>query len=314
MNAVDAVAVAGERERPRDDEHRRGAFRPEMYEFVGWYYLGGRGDARRTVMKCSEKIGTFMGSEEAQDFKALVYGDFGKCGVCGAVFAMGEVWQHKDRRDMLHIGHDCVAKYKMAGADWDALADERRRALEAKKTAALRAAARKEWTERSRQLFPGLEEALKTDHSVVRDIASKLELYGTLSDRQIELVLKLAKIEKSRAEERARRGAEAKAIAPTGRVTVRGTVVSLKSHESQFGTTIKMTVKCTTDAGVWLCWVTRPDSLSSRFDYATNKQSEAVEVGDEIQFDATLEPGRESHFAFGKRPTKASIVKKGKKS
>ena len=284
----------------RTDNHRRGAFQPEMYEFFAWYYLSDRPrkGQKSSVMRASEQIAKyFAGTDEhgipIVDYEAMPYGDFGKCGVCGAVFAMGEIWRHKDTNDLVHIGHDCVAKYEMAGADWDALADERRRALEARRTAARRAKGK----EKLLAAYEGLEAALKTDHHIVRDIARKLEQNGTLSDAQCKLVFKIAGEVKARIASRAAQIMETHVAAPMGRVTVRGTIVSLKEHEGAYGVTTKMTVKVAEKGGVWLCWATVPAGLEP-------------EKGDEIQFDAELSTGREPHFAFGKRPTKASIVKK----
>jgi len=283
----------------RTDEHRRGAFKPAMYKFVGWYYLGSRAYGRKAVMACAEAIKVYLESTEGQDLEATVIGDFGKCGVCGARFAMGELWQWTDGtidRDFVHIGHDCVAKYEMVGADWDALADERRRALEAQRTKARRS------KEKARifAAYPGLEAALATDHGTVRNIAGKLEQYGTLTEPQISLVLKIAGEQASRT---AQRVSEAHVPAPTGRVTIRGTVVSLKERTDQYGTTLKMTVKVQATGGTWLAWGTVPEIITK-----------AIARGDEVQFDGEVEAGREPHFAFFKRPTRASITKKGVQS
>jgi hypothetical protein len=277
----------------RDDIHRRGAFQPDQYEFFGWYYLGLGG--RTGVLNCSGKVRDFLASEEAQDFKALAFGDFGKCGVCGARFACGEIWQHTDRRDLVHVGCDCAAKYNLvSGTDWNAVQDERDRALKAQRTAARRSKAR----ERILAAYPGLAQALATDHHISRDLARRFEAEGTLSVGRIALAFKLEEESKARAAKRAAEPVEVKIPAPTGRTTVRGIVISLKTHEGQWGTTRKMTVKVTTPTGVWLAWSTVPVDLDGK-----------VNRGDEVEFDATLEAGRDPYFAFAKRPTRASVVR-----
>jgi hypothetical protein len=279
--------------RGRDDIHRRGAFQPDQYEFFGWYYLGLGGKAG--VLNCSARVRDFLGSEEGQDFKALAYGDFGKCGVCGARFACGEIWQHVDRRDLVHVGCDCAAKYNLvSGTDWNAVQDERARALKAQCTTARRAKSR----ERILAAYPGLAEALATDHYIARDLARRFEAEGTLSEGRIKLAFKLEAEAKERAAKRAAESVETKIAAPTGRATVRGVVVSLKWHEGQWGPSLKMTVKVATPAGVWLAWGTAPAEIAGK-----------VNRGDEVEYDATLEAGREAHFAFAKRPTRASVVK-----
>lgn len=297
---VGETIEAAAEETKRTDDHRRGAFKPEMYVFFAWYYLSTsprRGEPT-SVMRASEEVSKyFAGTDEhgipIVDYKAMPYGTFGKCGVCGAVFAMGEIWRHKDSNDLVHIGHDCAAKYGMAGADWDALADERNRALKARRTAARRSKAK----EKLFKAYEGLEAALKVDHRIARDLAGKLEQYGSLSDGQCKLALKIAAEVAERIQKRAAQYMETHVAAPTGRVTVRGTVVSLKEHQGDWGPFLKMTVKVAEKDGVWLCWATVPTGFEPK-------------KGDEVQFDAELSPGKDAHFAFGKRPTKASVVKK----
>ena len=279
----------------RDDIHRRGVFMPERYTFVGWYWLGrwARLDGEKaTVMQVSETLEKFFRSEDAADFRSLTYGDFGQCGVCGAHFMMGEVWQHIDTLDMVHIGHDCVAKYGMAGVNWDAIEDERRRYLEGRKTAVAREKARAEMF----ALYPGLEAAFAENHYIIKDIRARFERYGAISEKQIMLVLKIAREEQERSAKKAVYAAEAHVPAPTGCVTVRGVVVTKKSHLTQYGATWKMTVKVETPAGSWLCWGTVPKAISD------------VERGQRVEFQARLEAGREPHFALFKRPTQARIL------
>ena len=68
----------------------------------------------------------------------------------------------------------------------------------------------------------------------------------------------------------------------------------MKAHDSQYGTTLKMTVKVTAPGGIFLVWVTIPAGLN------------AVR-GDAVEFHATLtRSDRDPAFAFGKRPTQAS--------
>jgi hypothetical protein len=77
-------------------------------------------------------------------------------------------------------------------------------------------------------------------------------------------------------------------------------VVSCKTYESDFGTSLKMTVKVTTSTGTWLCWGTVPSNLDG-FNGGPLK-------GCKIEFTATLVKGREAHFALFKRPTKARVT------
>ena len=88
--------------------------------------------------------------------------------------------------------------------------------------------------------------------------------------------------------------AEVKAPAPQGKATVTGTVVAIKVQDTQWGTSVKFTVKA--DEG-FSVWSTIPASIVDE-----------VEIGDRVEFTATLTPSdRDESFAFATRPTKASV-------
>jgi hypothetical protein len=300
----------------RTDIHRRGAFQPEFYEFFGWYYLGGRGAAQK-VDRASKRIENYLAGKDEfgipiVEYKAMVYGDFGKCGVCGARFALGEIWMHKESKDLLHIGCDCTRKYRMvSGTNWTALTAERDRALKAARSRAR--------NEKNRAALlaatPGLAEALEVDHNLARSFKWQFEKNAFLSEKQISIALSLPAQVKARDERRAQieaeRAAEVKIAAPTGRVVVRGVIVSIKEHEGAYGITKKMTVKVKTAEGVWLAWGTLPNELVRQFDPCNpgTVVYEGANVGDEVEFKATLVAGREPHFVFAKRPVKARVVK-----
>ena len=105
--------------------------------------------------------------------------------------------------------------------------------------------------------------------------------------------------------------------APTGKVEVTGTIVSVKYKESSFGPggAWKMVVE---GPEGWKVWSTVPAKL---IDAAMEEQAARDSSGDEefvgwsdflvgrqITFTATLEPSdRDKSFAFAKRPTKAVI-------
>lgn len=141
---------------------------------------------------------------------------------------------------------------------------------------------------------PGLEAALKTNHRIVRDIAERFEQYGTLSPKQIALVFKIASDTLS---ERSR------VTVPTGRFTVRATVLSVKERENAYSGRLerKMTVKVTVDAdeadgGEWLAWGSVPSD------------SWGVCAGETITLTAAFEKGSEHGFGFFKRPKVVRVV------
>ena len=129
------------------------------------------------------------------------------------------------------------------------------------------------------------------------DFAAKLNKYGSLSDRQVAFALKLAHQATAQALPTPE---EQHVSAPTGRVDFVGQVVSVKSHDSDWGTQYKMTVKVVTPAGAWLCWLTVPTGL---FDDLAKLNLNVHDLkGKTVDVRATLTPGNESFFAFGKRP------------
>ncbi len=81
--------------------------------------------------------------------------------------------------------------------------------------------------------------------------------------------------------------------APTGRQTVEGVVVGRKVVETDYGTTYKLTLLM--EAG-WRLYVSEPSSLTAC-------------IGDTVRLTAAIEPSQDDPtFAWGKRPTKGSII------
>jgi hypothetical protein len=225
---------------------------------------------------------------ELQNTKPFVTRGPGKCTVCGTHFIYGDVWVHRPTGEHIHIGHECADKYSLIAerADW-----------EAENGAVRRKAAREHGREMKRERreaflaeFPGLEEDLQTDHPIVEDIAARFKRYPSLSEKQIELVRKLAH------EARNPKPEEKYVSAPTGKQTFRGKVVSVKAQETMYGTSLKATIKIETPEGIWLAWGTAPQGLLD----ATSNHGGLR--GCEVEIKATLERGRDDHFVFMKRP------------
>lgn len=211
----------------------------------------------------------------------------GKCSVCGAWFVSGEVWKHEPTGEHVHVGHDCADKYGLLAdrSEWEQWRREqkdlRAQAIIDRKRAA------------ARDAFLADRPQLKTDldlggHRILEDLCRKLLRYGSLSDAQVALAHKLAD------EVRNPPPPELHAIAPEGRTTFEGTVVGLKEVQGDYGSTTKMTVKVPTPDGVWLVYLTAPDSL---FD------GDEPLRGAHVRVTATLQRSQtDAHFAFGKRP------------
>lgn len=111
-----------------------------------------------------------------------------------------------------------------------------------------------------------------------------------------ELGIELPAARRARIEaERAAQDAEAAPVPVTNkRITVTGTVLTVKWQDSYYGGSYKMLVR---DVTGFKLWGSLPNSLSD------------CGVGDTVQFDAAVEPSKDDEkFGFYKRPTKASIL------
>jgi hypothetical protein len=133
----------------------------------------------------------------------------------------------------------------------------------------------------------------------VADVARKLRMYGDLSEKQIAAVRKSVVRDAEYAAKRAawaERDAAEKLTAipaPSGTVEVTGEVISTKWHDSDYGTTLKWTVK---DDRGFKVWGTVPTGIT-------------VNRGDRVAFTANLTVSdRDEFFAFAKRPRKAVVI------
>lgn len=279
----------------RTDIHRPSQIIPSEYEYVFSYALASTDNGFPVP---SQNI-RCEGDHHAEDGTCCVIGlrtvhpaqmvavSPGRCTVCGTPHIYGDVWQHTPTGEYIAIGHVCAGKYSLLAdrTDWEL------QITRARRNAAVQAERARKADQRTTFLaeHPGLEEALAYEHHITADIAARFTATAHLSEKQIALVLKLAREGKERAE----RPEEKHVPAPTGRTTFRGRVVSWKLHESDWGTVARITVKVETPDGVWLAWGTCPSAL---YDTENGVRGALVEIT------ATLTRGNDEHFAFMKRP------------
>lgn len=120
------------------------------------------------------------------------------------------------------------------------------------------------------------------------------------TDKHLPLIVSLARAydrhleSEARNADRAReREAEVRTPCLTGRITVIGKVVSTDTKENDFGVRYVMTVR---DDRGFTVWGTEPSSIS-------------VNVGDRVEFTATVERSdRDECFGFYSRPSKAKVL------
>lgn len=228
----------------------------------------------------------------------------GNCDTCGAYHVHGSVFLHIPTGECIAIGWQCAEKMDLAMdlAEIQRMKGARQElrlsvVTKAKRRAALRLFVQD--TDRE------LRQALRVDHYITQDIRGKLirnaAKYGAkLSEKQAALVMKLAR------EAAQPKVEEVHVPAPVSekRQTIEGVVVSCRTND--WGN-LRMTVKVTTDAGVWLANGTCPAAISDGIELGNSGLR-----GCTVRFDAKMtDTGSDEHFAFFKRPTKARVVALG---
>ncbi len=123
----------------------------------------------------------------------------------------------------------------------------------------------------------------------VRDIISKLNQYGSLSEKQVAAVVSSLQRDHEYAARKAAEAAKPKGPVPVGkRVEFAGVIVSSKWQENDFGGCTKILVELDNGARVWM---TAPAALGD------------VVKGSKHTFRATVEASKDDpSFGFGKRP------------
>ena len=296
----------------RTDIHRPSSpsFDPEAYELFGIFQIALK--IKRVVGYISD--GTYMIPQfetvdsplkialtelKAKGWRTDDIGDRdsvigNQCAHCGAHIQYGALLTYAKDLTLLAVGQDC-------------LENRFESELTAKEFQALREAGRLNRTrlntaERVAEIYsenPKLVEARDSENGFVQDVIGKLEKNGELTERQIAAVIKAVERD---AEWEAKKAAEQKKMesakpAPTGRVEITGEILSIKSQETMFGSTLKMIVK--TDDG-WKLWTTVPTSIMGT-DEGLN--------GKHLTLTVTVTPSNDDpKFAFGKRPSKAVLV------
>lgn len=303
----------------RTDIHRPAVIVPADYRYVldyngattdgGWpvpsfginceldhrYFINGEDGHRKCVNGKHSEDGECCVCGLLASGKTVV-GNTCNCTVCGAYFVYGSVWQHKVTGEYIHLGHTCAEKYGMLrNATKFEMAYEHMKRMNAREIQAKINA-----DERTAFLaaHPGLEEALKTDHNIVRSIAENFQTFRKLSDKQIALVFKL-QAEKNAPPKEAEK--MAKAPVSDKRQTFVGEVVSTKIHETDWGTSYKMAVKVNTPEGAWIAWGTIPNNILE--DVPAGKLGRVANLrGATVEVTAKLQTAQKPEMAYTNRP------------
>ena len=275
---------------PRTDLHRPSVMIPADYALVATF-------AHARYDMYGECVDDGFGLDEVEAFmnthEGETFGNTLRCGSCGARFLSGALWVHEPTGEALFTGRDCADSMALV-ADWSEAELSAKRAADRRKLAVQRMVKAKQVAD-FLAANEGLEDALGTaylggkPHHILTDLSGRLQQWGSLSPAQVALAFKIA----GEVEVRNRQPQEVLVTPPTGRVSFRGKVVSIKQHEHMYGVTLKATIRVETVAGVWYCWVTQPGSASwSR--------------GEEVTVKATVSPSDRLGWGFGSRPTVAA--------
>lgn len=294
----------------RTDPHRPGFIVPAHYSYVMSYalpsYSSGHpipGFRRNCEVEFFNEKTRVRGEHHPsgaccveafrKSHKMAIQGAPGKCSICGAQYIHGDIWRHDETGEHIHVGHNCADKYSMITdrSEYE-LEHDRFRAAQAVQILKL---VKLEKRAAFLAKHPGLEEALNVEHYIIADIKQKFVQYTELSPKQVALVLKLA-AEKTKPKVVIE---EIHIDAPVGkRVEFKGTIVGQKWVEGPWGNSIKITIKVQTQVGSWLCFGTMPHDLSEAL-HKSGRETRGVAV----HMRATLQPGKDPHFVFMKRPT-----------
>ncbi len=296
----------------RTDTHRPSAIEPADYEYVAQEYVKADFDVLGAAMFMLEerkRINAHM-DDTGGTYSRHEHG--GNCHICGSVNAIYTVlFYHGPTNTYIRTGQDCAEKLDGSynGDSFrrncrDALAA---RAGKAKAEAYLaQAGVYAAWA----IYLLDYEDLPRTDggqvfweEDTLRDIVGKLVRYGAISDKQEAFVRKLLDGIDGRAELEAKREAEKDAAKPIPaeysdqRVSIEGTILSLKEVDNGYSTIQKMLIRH--DDG-WKLWGTVADALYD---------GEGELKGKRVSFDAKIQISDDDpKFGFFSRPTKARIV------
>jgi hypothetical protein len=214
--------------------------------------------------------------------------ELGTCSHCGTAHHYGAIFRSLVDGSYLTIGNVCASKFFHFKSRKAYLVAQAAKVADA---AARRAQAAKD-AEAVLNQHDGLRNALEINHYIIRDISAKLFKYGSISDRQIELVFKIAEQETTKARDPEYKPIPADLTAD--RQTFTGAVLAIKSTDSAWG--IQTKILLLDDRGFKL-WGTYPTTGTS------------YDVGARISFRATLQRSKDdSCFGFFSRPTAGKLI------
>lgn len=282
----------------RTDAHRPSAILVDDYSWVAFEYL--RVDDLGSAIFLQEERRRIRVHMESTGGTYSAHEHGGTCHICGSANAIyTALFYHSKSNSYVRTGLDCaetlgcgnVAKFRKAVGSALEQKAGKRKAQAVLEQANLSAA----WTLYEQGQKSAVE--LPREETTLCDIVNRLVQYGSVSAPQIAFLRRLVDQIANRAVIKAQRQAEADKAAPVPvegkRMTVRGTILSIKIPDYARGDCgpIRMLVQ---HKDGWKVWGSLPSNLSG------------TQKGARIEFDAMVKPSdRDTKFGFFSRPTKA---------
>lgn len=281
----------------RNDIHRPSApeFDPEAYDLQGVWDLFPQYPDPASKQNQMETISRLLD----QGYK-FGNGGSGGCGHCGQTIRYAALMTRADVKEMIYVGEQCLHNrfLTLTKGQFDFL---RETARLNKERATIKEKRDKFIAENTEvQELLAFQDEMEESDGFFSSLVRQLMDNGELSDKQVAAIRPAIERARKWIEVNKQREAEADILkaagvkAPDGRVEVKGKIVSIKGYDTPYGYEVKMLVQAEQGYKVWL---TKPSSIWS------------AEEGNVIQFTATLTPTDDPLFAYGKRPSKAQIVK-----
>ena len=248
---------------------------PADYDFKGEYYVGP-----------SEEVADAYSYARWDDDIDVANERLGHCEHCGTSHYHGAIFHNNKTGEFLVIGNVCASSF----FDFPS----RKAYFERQAQLAKKAKKEREEAAEKRAAFladkPQLVEDLKVDHHIINDIDRRLTKWGSLTDRQCELVAKIAEEERNRVPEPKPEPIPADVL--DGRVRITGVVLGTKWVENDWGGNVKLLVR---DDRGFKVWGSAPDMC---VDFK----------GCRVAFDARVEVSNDDEcFGFYSRPTKWDV-------
>ena len=224
------------------------------------------------------------------------------CDHCGARFIYGAAYRHIPTNEVIVVGHTCADETMSVGnreeLDRKRLVDR----VHAMRQSVTRHASIEKRRAELREIYPDVAEALAAGgHRIIKDMASRFEQFGQLSEKQIALVRKITDDQKNTPPEPVWLPVEA------GRRQVEGIILAAKLQESHYGSTYKMLLQIDREDGSEKVWATIPAAISDAIASTGNPISSLRTRKVELTITIKQSPN-DPMFGLGSRPTGGRLL------